>query len=111
MDETLLLTGINILIGLPLILIGFVLYRGKGGFLLAGWNTMPKEKKKEWDEKKLLRFNGKCIIALGLLLVLMGVLPLLGIKTAWVNGIGWFAFMILIIWMVVYQNTKNRFHK
>ena len=51
----------------PMLVIGILLYGGKAGFLLAGYNTMSREEKAEWDEKRLLRFSGKCIIVLSIL--------------------------------------------
>ena len=51
----------------PMLIIGILLYGGKAGFLLAGYNTMSREEKAKWDEKRLLRFSGKCIIVLSIL--------------------------------------------
>ena len=51
----------------PMLVIGILLYGGKAGFLLAGYNTMSREEKAKWDEKRLLRFSGKCIIVLSIL--------------------------------------------
>ena len=51
----------------PMLIIGILMYGGKAGFLLAGYNTMSREEKAKWDEKRLLRFSGKCIIVLSIL--------------------------------------------
>lgn len=52
-------------------LIAVILMSGKGGFLIAGYNTAPKEQKRKYDEKKLSRIYGigMLIIALCVSLV------------------------------------------
>lgn len=52
-------------------LIAVILMSGKGGFLIAGYNTAPKEQKRKYDEKKLSRVYGigMMIIALCVSLV------------------------------------------
>lgn len=100
---------VYLLFGIFMMGIGLMLWHGKGGSLLAGWNTMPREEKMKWDEKRLLRFNGRCLLFLGVLVVLIGVLPLLGLPMGIVNIVGWTLFVLLILWMVIYQNTGGRF--
>ena len=79
--------------------------------LLAGYNTMSREEKAEWDEKRLLRFSGKCIIVLSILPIGMELLILAGLPFGPVYGIGWTVYVLLIVWMIVYMNTKKRFRK
>ena len=95
----------------PMLVIGILMYGGKAGFLLAGYNTMSREEKAEWDEKRLLRFSGKCIIVLSILPIGMELLILAGLPLGPVYGIGWTAYVLLIVWMIVYMNTKKRFRK
>lgn len=111
MQEQLVLFLTYLLFGLLMMGIGLLLYHGKGGMLLAGWNTMPHEEKMKWDEKRLLRFNGRCLLALGGIVILTGALPLAGLPTGIVNVVGWTLFVLLISWMVIYQNTGNRFRR
>ena len=40
---------IGIAIGLPLIILSIVFLTGRGSILIAGYNTLPKNKKKEYD--------------------------------------------------------------
>lgn len=87
------------------------MYGGKAGFLLAGYNTMSREEKAKWDEKRLLRFSGKCIIVLSILPIGMELLILAGLPFGPVYGIGWTVYVLLIVWMIVYMNTKKRFRK
>ena len=51
----------------------FIFYKGKGGFLIAGYNTAPKEIKKLYDVKKLNKayFYFTCLMIVLLTLYLM----------------------------------------
>lgn len=44
---------------------------GKGGFLLAGYNTMPLEEKEKINEKKLLRWAGVLLLLIAAILALV----------------------------------------
>ena len=46
------------------IILGFVLMRGKGAFLIAGYNTLPEEEKKKYDTASLTKFVGKAMLAI-----------------------------------------------
>ena len=54
-------------IGVVLVALAVVLLRGKGGFLIAGYNTMPPKEQAKYDEKALCRFVGKILLPVGLL--------------------------------------------
>ena len=41
----------------------------------------------------------------------MELLILAGLPFGPVYGIGWTAYVLLIVWMIVYMNTKKRFRK
>lgn len=109
MEERFVAAVIYALPALLLSVIGVLFCKGKAGFLLAGWNTMPKEKKQSWDEKRLLHFNGRCILGLAVLILLGALFTLLEID--WLVALSWVAFAALIVWMIVYQNTGNRFRR
>ena len=51
---------------------GACLCHQRGGWLLAGWNTMPREAKAQCDKAALLRLYGRCVIGCG-----VGLIPLL----------------------------------
>ncbi|MFK4997911.1 DUF3784 domain-containing protein [Bacillus sp. N9] len=44
--------------------LGVFLLNGKGTFLIAGFNTLPKEEKAKYNEMALSKFYGKTILAL-----------------------------------------------
>lgn len=46
-------------------------FLGKGSFLLAGYNTIPEEEKKNLDEKKLLRWAGILLLIVAAILALI----------------------------------------
>jgi hypothetical protein len=94
-------------IGVLLVIIGIVLLTGRGSFLIAGYNTMPKEKKANYDARALCKFLGKIITPIGILL--FGFL---------IEGIqGWFTWVFLavaialLIFALIYANKGNRFKK
>lgn len=109
MEERFVAVVIYALPALLLGVVGVLLCKGKAGFLLAGWNTMPKGKKQSWDGKRLLHFNGRCILGLAALILLGALFTLLEID--WLVALSWVAFAALIVWMIVYQNTRNRFRR
>ena len=47
-----------------------ILLTGKGCFLLAGYNTMSKEKKQKYDEKKLCRISGCGLAIISIILAI-----------------------------------------
>ena len=57
---------ITLLIPLGAIIWGICIYFQKGTWLLAGWNTMSKEKKNTYNEKNICRLYGKCVAVCGI---------------------------------------------
>ncbi|PKE16349.1 DUF3784 domain-containing protein [Macrococcoides caseolyticum] len=53
------------------LLIGIYMLTGRGGFLIAGYNMLPKEQKQKYDQKRLCRFTGVMIILATLYCALM----------------------------------------
>ena len=47
------------------VLWGVLLCHGRGTWLLAGWNTMPREKRASYHEKALLKLYGRCVVLCG----------------------------------------------
>lgn len=94
---------------LGLIALGIVLLKGKGSFLIAGFNTLPKQQKEKFDEKALCRFVGR------LLIVIAFCMPLIFIGGAfditWMITAGAILILAMVIGAAVYANTGNRFRK
>lgn len=98
---------INLLLVIPFLVLAFFLSRGKGAFLIAGYNTMPKEEKAKYDEVALCKFMGKILYGISFSLVLLSLSEWLAIPALLWVGI---ALMIgLIVFTLVYSNTGNKF--
>jgi hypothetical protein len=94
-------------VGAFLIAVSLILLTGRGSFLLAGYNTMPKEKKAQYDAKALCKFVGKILLPIGVLTPFVGIDSV----TSWLVWV-WIAIIsVLLIFAVVYANTGNRFRK
>lgn len=100
---------INLLLVIPFLIMAYMLSRGKGAFLIAGYNTMPKEGKAKYDELALCKFMSKVLYGISFSLVLFSLSELLAVPALlWVGLVGLF---VLIGFTLVYTNTGNRFRK
>ncbi|WP_342527218.1 DUF3784 domain-containing protein [Chryseomicrobium sp. FSL W7-1435] len=100
---------INLLVIIPLLILAVYLSQGKGAFLIAGYNTMPKEEKAKYDEVALCKFRGKVLYGICFSLVLLSLSEWLEIPALLWMGI---ALMIgLLVFTLVYSNTGNRFRQ
>ena len=55
------------------LILSVVFLLGKGGFLIAGYNTMTAEEKQKYDEKKLCRIVGGGMLIIAVLIAVMGI--------------------------------------
>ena len=91
------------------IILGVILSMGKCSFLIAGYNMMSKEQKKQYDERALCRFMGKLMycLAFAMLLWLISIIlqnsVLLSVSLCLLVGSRAFA--------VIYDGTGSRFKK
>lgn len=90
-------------------ILGIVFLRGKGSFLIAGYNTASKAEKEKIDEKKLCRCVGELMFAFaGCFLILMAS----GIfEKMWLMWLGLALFLGTAIAGVICMNTGNRLKK
>lgn len=56
------------------LVLSIILLSGKGGFLIAGYNTASDEEKAKYDEKKLCRVMGIMMLLITVLTVLLAIL-------------------------------------
>ncbi|MDD7794361.1 DUF3784 domain-containing protein [Clostridium sp. 'White wine YQ'] len=76
---------------------------GKGGFLIAGYNTASKEEKAKYDEKKLCRVMG---IGMGVITIVLAIPAILKDNTPnFYIGLMIAVIMITIIGILVVTNT------
>jgi len=92
-------------VSLVIIAMAVMLLRGRGAGLIAGFNTMSKEKQAQYDAPAMCRFVGKILLPIGVLtpFVLFG------------EGRFAVAYGIVVVGLctfaVIYANTGNRFRK
>lgn len=65
--------GVIWLVGAVLVVISILMLSGKGGWLIAGYNTASEEEKNKYDEKKLSRVTG---VGMSLITVMVFVMAL-----------------------------------
>ncbi|TFD93693.1 DUF3784 domain-containing protein [Jeotgalibacillus sp. R-1-5s-1] len=100
---------VNFIVMVPLLIMAIVLSRGKGAFLIAGYNTMPKNEKAQYDETAICKFMGKVMFGISFSIFLMGLSELLDQQTLLIIGL--ILLFGLIIFTLIYSNTKDRFKK
>lgn len=100
--------GMMLVIGL-FIVMGIFLINGKGSFLIAGYNTMSPEEKEKYDIVALCKFMGKMMFALSFSMLFWVFSELYEIN--WLFIIGLVLFIVIVVIMLVYINTGNRFKK
>ena len=94
---------------LVFLLLGLVFSRGKGAFLIAGYNTASRAEKEKYDEKALCRFMGRLMFALAGTWVPIALSAL--VDRMWLLWLGLGLFFAVCIGGVVYMNTGRRFEK
>jgi hypothetical protein len=95
-------------VDVPLILYGVLLLLGRGGALLAGWNTMDNAERHAWNKRAVFRASGIFIIFIAV--IVQGVV-LLGVFTEllWlVFALTAVMFIGSLLW-VIYLNKSSRF--
>ena len=60
-------------VGILCILMSALLLSGRGAWLIAGYNTSPKEKKSRYDEKKLCRVSGGGMAVISIFVFIMAL--------------------------------------
>ncbi|WP_246941048.1 DUF3784 domain-containing protein [Bacillus pinisoli] len=96
------------MIGLFIVL-GIILSYGKGSFLIAGYNTMPKEEKEKYDTVALCKFMGKMMFALSFSMGLWVFSEVF--EAQWLFIVGLLLFIGTCLFIVIYSNTGDRFKK
>ena len=100
---------ITCIIGIVIIIFSIILLAGKGGSLIAGYNTMPEIEKAKYDEAALSKFMGKILLPVGILCPAITLASIFDIK--WLVVLLIVVTIGLVLFAVVYSNTKSRFHR
>lgn len=98
--------GTMIIIGLFFVL-GIIFSSGKGSFLIAGFNTMSKEEKAKYDAVAMCKFMGKTMFALSFSMGFWVLSDALNLK--WLFVVGIVLFIGIVVFILIYANTGNRF--
>lgn len=86
-----------------------IIYRGEGSSFIAGFNTMSKEEQETYDQTALGKFVGKSMFAITGCLGLTMIAEIT--NNDWLIHVSFGLIFIIVVWMVIYVNTKNRFKK
>jgi len=94
-----------------LLFLGLSLYllQGKGGFLIAGYNTMSAEEKADIDEEALCVFMGKMMIAITVCFIISLIGEIVNIDP--LIYAGYLLTIPILIFMIIYTNGYQRFKK
>lgn len=98
----------------PVILsiLGIIIGSGKGGSLIAGYNTLDKSEQDKYDKDRYFKFMGKFLFLLAGIELLLPISKIFNIGDFKVIVIGInIIFAIVVIGGIIYMNTKNRFKK
>ncbi|QUW22685.1 DUF3784 domain-containing protein [Sporosarcina sp. Marseille-Q4063] len=88
---------------------GVFLLSGKGTFLIAGFNTLPRGEKAKYDKLALGKFYGKTILALSASMVFWLLSDILQNNVLFIIGL--ILFVAVIIFSLLYSNLGDRFKK
>lgn len=93
----------------PIIVLFFVaalfMLKGKGSFLIAGYNSMSKEEKARYDEKALTKFIGRImlIISFMFLILIIGLF----FSIYWIIGVFVAGIIVTSIYALVKANSTK----
>ena len=91
------------------IILGVVFFKGKGAFLIAGYNTAGREERAKYDEKALCRFMGKLMFVLaGCFFVIIFGNILEQMALVWCGIV---LILAICLAAIIYANTGNRFKR
>ena len=104
-----MLLCIHLLITASFVILGLVFQKGKGAFMIAGYNTASKAQKAQIDEKKLCRYVSRLMFALAVCWLIITACEVFG--KIWLLWLGLALFLITVIVGVIYINTGGRIRK
>jgi len=94
---------------LLLIVLGVLQLNGKGTFLISGYNTKSYEEQEKYNITALSKFMGKMMFLLAFSMVFWVFSDLFKLHFLFI--VGMVLFVCIILFMLIYMNTNNRFKK
>lgn len=95
---------------LLIILAGISWSKGKGAFLIAGYNTASKEEKQQFDEKKLCKYMAKLAFANAFFLIV--ILPIIYVSIhfslIWILYIYIGVYIAMNIYAAIHSTSLNK---
>ena len=85
---------------------GILFSMGRGGCLIAGWNTMSERERAKYDEEKLMRVVSSGMFALAGAMAVMLAAMLLENKT--LRIFSYVLFLAVVIVLVILANTITK---
>ncbi len=92
-----------------LVLLGIIFLKGKGSFLIAGYNTASKTEKEKIDEKKLCTCVGMLMFALAGCFFIVMLSDIF--HKMWILWLGLGLVFAVSIGGIIYINTRDRIKK
>ena len=97
-----------IIISSALILVlAIILLSGRGSFLVAGFNTLPKDIKDTYDKKALSKFFGKILLPIAFLTFLLLIEDIF----SWYVWAYTVIVLGICLFAIIYSRTGGRFRK
>lgn len=100
---------VNLVILIPFLIFAMILSKGKGAFLLAGYNTMSESEKAQYNEVALCKFMGKIMYGVSFCILLFAISDIVENQVLFIITL--VLLISIIIFALIYTNTKNRFKK
>ena len=100
-----MLLAIHLGMTLMFVILGIVFSKGKGAFLIAGYNTASKAEKQKTDEKKLCKFMGRLMFLLAACWLVIASSEIF--KALWLLWVGLCLFFAVCVSGVIYMNTSH----
>ena len=104
-----MLLAIHLGMTLMFVILGIFFSKGKGAFLIAGYNTASKAEKQKTDEKKLCKFMGRLMFLLAACWLVIASSEIF--KALWLLWVGLCLFFAVCVSGVIYMNTEHRFKR
>lgn len=98
---------INLIFFIAFLLLSVYLSKGKGGFLIAGYNTLSDEEKSQYDEVALCKCVGKIMYGVSFSILLWSLSEFFQIQALFIIGL--IFFFLFVFGGLIYVNTGNRF--
>lgn len=99
--------GIVFIAGFLLLSVYFL--SGRGGFLISGYNTLPKAEKEKYNEEALCKSMGKFSLILSVFLIFLfyGIY----VQKTWMTAAATICVLVFTIGWVIYMNKTSKFKK